>query len=100
MDIVVAARYHGVLISHLLHKPVLAVSYHQKTTDLMARMGQSECTLEIDACTLDALKFRFLFLESQTKVIEAELERRVPLCRTILDAQYDRVFGLLEHTTA
>jgi polysaccharide pyruvyl transferase WcaK-like protein len=100
MDIIVAARYHGVLISHLLHKPVLAVSYHQKTTDLMARMGQSECTIEIDVCTLDAMKDRFLFLESQTKVIEAELERRVPLCRTVLDAQYERVFGLLEHTTA
>jgi polysaccharide pyruvyl transferase WcaK-like protein len=100
MDIIVAARYHGVLISHLLHKPVLAVSYHQKTTDLMARMGQSECTIEIDACTLDALKNRFLFLESQTKIIEAELERRVPLCRTVLEAQYKRVFGLLEHTTA
>lgn len=100
MDIIVAARYHGVLISHLLHKPVLAVSYHQKTTDLMSRMGQSECTLEIDACTLDGLKSRFLFLESQTKIIEAELERRVPLCRTVLDAQYERVFGLLEQTTA
>ncbi len=100
MDIIVAARYHGVLISHLLHKPVLAVSYHQKTTDLMARMGQSQCTLEIDACTLEALKNHFLFLESQTKVIEAELERRVPLCRTVLDAQYERVFGLLEKTTA
>lgn len=100
MDFVVAARYHGVLISHLLHKPVLAVSYHQKTTDLMARVGQSECTLEIDACTLDALKSRFLFLESQSKAIEAELERRVPLYRTILDAQYEKVFGLLEQTTA
>ncbi len=100
MDIIVAARYHGVLISHLLHKPVLAVSYHQKTTDLMARMGQSQCTLEIDDCTLDALKPCFLFLESQTNVIEAELERRVPLCRTVLDAQYERVFGLLEQTTA
>ena len=96
MDIVVAARFHGVLISHLLHKPVLAVSYHAKTADLMAQMGQSQCVLHIDACSLDALTSRFLFLESQSKAIAAELERRVPSCRAALDSQYERVFGLLE----
>ncbi len=99
MDIVVAARFHGVLISHLLHKPVLAVSYHAKTADLMAQMGQSECALHIDACSLDALTNRFLFLESQSKAIAAELERRVPSCRVALDSQYERVFGLLEQGT-
>src|SRR5208282_3704940 len=87
MDIIVAARYHGVLVSHLLHKPVLAVSYHPKTTDLMVRMGQADCTLEIDDCTLDALKSRFTFLESRGDSIQAELQRRVPFCRTALAFQ-------------
>lgn len=100
MDIIVAARFHGVLVSHLLHKPVLAVSYHHKTADLMARMGQAECTLDIDACTLDALISRFTFLESQGNIISAELERRVPPCRAALASQYDQVFGLLEQNTA
>jgi polysaccharide pyruvyl transferase WcaK-like protein len=100
MDVIVAARYHGVLISHLLHKPVLAVSYHQKTTDLMERMGQSACTLDIDECNLEALTERFQFLELQISAIEAELERRVPSCRTVLDSQYERVFGLLEPAAA
>jgi len=99
MDIVVAARYHGVLVSHLLHKPVLAVSYHPKTADLMARMGQAKCTLDIEDCTLDALISRFTFLESQRKTIAAEFELRVPFCRTALASQYDQVFGLLEQTT-
>src|SRR5712692_4031375 len=100
MDFILAARFHGVLISHLLHKPVLAVSYHYKTADLMARMGQSECTVEIEDCTLGALTSRFILLESRSAKIAAELERRVPICRQALDLQYQRIFSLLEQGTA
>jgi len=100
MDFIVAARFHGVLISHLLHKPVLAVSYHHKTADLMARMGQSECTVDIDECTLGTLTNRFILLESRRTTIAAEFERMVPICRKALDSQYDRVFSLLEPGTA
>jgi polysaccharide pyruvyl transferase WcaK-like protein len=97
MDIVVAARYHGVLLSLLLHKPVLAVSYHQKTNDLMARVGQSECTLDLKDCTLEALIEYFRLVESRSKTIETELGSAVPGCRTEVDAQYEKVFSLLEH---
>lgn len=99
-DAVVAARYHGVLVSLLLHKPVLAISYHSKTTDLMAQIGQSERTLDIAACTLDMLKDRFVLLETKRKGIEADLELRVPAFRTALNVQYERVFNLLEQNPA
>lgn len=101
MDIVVAARFHGVLVSHLLLKPVLAVSYHQKTSDLMARMGQQDCTLDIKHCSFQALTARFSFLESHQALIREEFARRVPLCRAALDSQYERLFGLIkQHTSA
>jgi polysaccharide pyruvyl transferase WcaK-like protein len=35
MDLVVAARFHGVIIPCLLGKPVLAMAYHRKTRELM-----------------------------------------------------------------
>jgi len=100
MDFVVAARFHGVLISHLLHKPVLAVSYHAKTADLMAQMGQSQCALDIDACTLQALTDRFLFVESHSQAIAGDLECRVSSRRIALDSQYEQVFGLLQERSA
>ena len=99
MDFVVAARFHGVLISHLLHKPVLAISYHAKTANLSAQMGQPECALDIDACTLDALTNRFLFVESHSKKIAVEMERNVSFRRLALDSQYERVFGLMKRGT-
>ncbi|HTP67887.1 MAG TPA: polysaccharide pyruvyl transferase family protein [Dongiaceae bacterium] len=100
MDFVVAARFHGVLVSHLLGKPVLGVSYHQKTADLMARMGQQDCTLKIEECSSETLKQTFCFIESHQAAIRAEFARRVPECRAALDSQYERVFGLLEPRTA
>jgi polysaccharide pyruvyl transferase WcaK-like protein len=100
MDFVVAARFHGVLVSHLLGKPVLGVSYHQKTADLMARMGQQDCTLKIEDCSLETLTKTFCFLESHQAAIRAEFARRVPECRAALDSQYERVFGLLAPRTA
>ena len=100
MDIVVAARFHGVLVSHLLQKPVLAVSYHQKTADLMARMAQQECTLPIENCSFDSLTATFTLLESHQDSIRAEFARRVPPCRAALDAQYEKVFGLMQRNTS
>lgn len=100
MDFVVAARFHGVLVSHLLGKPVLGVSYHQKTADLMARMGQQDCTLKIEDCSLETLTNTFCFIESHQAAIRAEFARRVPECRAALDSQYERVFGLLVPRTA
>jgi len=99
MDFVVAARFHGVLVSHLLGKPVLGVSYHQKTADLMARMSQQDCTLKIEGATLETLTSTFSFLESHQAAIRAEFARGVPECRTALDAQYERVFGLIAPRT-
>lgn len=96
VDIIVAARFHGVLVSHLLQKPVLAVSYHQKTSDLQARMVQQGCTLDIDDCNLEGLQKCFIFLESHFDSIPHDFEQRVPPCRSALAQQYDRVLALLD----
>jgi polysaccharide pyruvyl transferase WcaK-like protein len=47
LDIVVASRFHAILFSYLLKKPVLGVSYHHKVDDLMTRMGQQQYILDI-----------------------------------------------------
>jgi len=96
-DIVVAARFHGVLISYLLNKPVLGISYHTKTEELMTEMGQAEHVLDISRCDLDSLIRLFTSLESSAADVkqEQEIERRVHEHRLALDDQYGRVLGLL-----
>src|SRR5262249_52391604 len=45
MDLVVATRFHAVIVSHLLNKPVLGIAYHKKVQEVMAGMGVSEYTV-------------------------------------------------------
>ncbi len=96
MDMAVVTRFHAVIFSYLLNKPVLAIAYHEKTGQLMETMGQSEYVLDIDSLELDSLKERFESLESRRNVIEKEIEQRVAACRQALEAQYDQVLRLLE----
>ena len=46
MDYVVTCRFHGVVLAHLLNKPVLAISHHPKVLSLMKDIGFS-MTLEV-----------------------------------------------------
>src|SRR6202040_469856 len=41
-DVVVATRFHNVLLGLMLGKPVLALSYHEKVDSLMEGMGVAE----------------------------------------------------------
>ena len=38
-DVVVATRFHNVLLALLLNKPVIAISFHHKCISLMSQMG-------------------------------------------------------------
>lgn len=51
VDVVVASRLHGVLLSHLADRPVLALSYDRKVTRHMEDMGQGRYCLGIDRFT-------------------------------------------------
>lgn len=95
-DIVVATRFHGIILSHLLKKSVLGIAYHKKSSELMAQMGQSEYVVDINRLDLNVLRERFILLESRGRTAEAEIEQRVSLYRRVLEDQYDRVFRLLE----
>ncbi len=94
-DMVVAARFHGVVIPFVLQKPVLAVAYHQKTFDLMAQMGQHEYVLDIRSCDENQLQERFAMLESRSEAVTIEIEQKTSLFREALDTQYDKLLTLI-----
>jgi len=90
-SIVVATRFHGALLSCLMRKPVLGISYHRKTDDLLTEMGQSEYVVDIVRLSLAALIDRFSSLEAKSGVILDQLPGRVADCRSALGKQYDDV---------
>ena len=92
-DAVVAARFHGVLLAHVVGCPVLAVSHERKVATLMSELGHEAYCAPIDtldpaaaSATLDQLLARRDALAAQIRELAADYRRRV-------DAQYDAVFG-------
>jgi polysaccharide pyruvyl transferase WcaK-like protein len=92
-DIMVASRFHGVVLPILLHRPVLALSYGPKTTALMTDAGLPEFCLPMDAFTPESLKEAFLALEARRAEVGRKLGERAAINRGLLEEQYDRVFG-------
>ncbi len=90
-DVVVASRFHGVLLSQLVGKPVLALSYHPKIDALMADTGEGDYCLQIHDFDLDVLIRRFQDLWANRDAIQARLARRVDTYRAQLDEQYERI---------
>jgi polysaccharide pyruvyl transferase WcaK-like protein len=96
MDMIVATRFHGILLSYLLKKPVLGIAYHKKSEEIMATMGQAEYAIASSDLDVRALKKRFVSLESKCAALKVEIEQKLPPFKQALETQYDRIFELLE----
>jgi len=92
-DLVVASRFHNVLLALMLGKPVLAVSYHEKVDALMAEVGLAEFCQDIESIDLEKMIRQFATLEEHSNYLQQQLQRKAEACRVALDDQYERIFG-------
>lgn len=92
-DIVVATRFHTLLLSLMLEKPVLALSYHQKIASLMDSVGLSRYCSDVDHSDLSRLIEQFTELERNDSRIRSSIAQRTAECRSALEEQYERLFG-------
>lgn len=93
-DLVVASRLHGVILSHLVAVPVLAISYDQKVDVQMAIARQKDYCLDINSLELGSFVNRFEALKAAREREAASLRSDAALFRQQLDSQYDRIFGI------
>lgn len=91
-DFVVASRLHGVILSHVVGTPVIAVSYDPKVERVMRNLGLSDYCLNIDSFTSTSLAERFRTLESNSKAIRKLVAARTAEYRGALARQYDFIF--------
>ena len=92
IDLVVASRFHCVLLSMLMNNPVLALSFNSKIDRLMEDRGQAEYCLQVDKFDLDTLKDRFRALEANRVNIKHQLAKRTQEYKEALNEQYERLF--------
>jgi polysaccharide pyruvyl transferase WcaK-like protein len=88
MTIVVAPRYHNLLLALVSGKPAISLSYHEKNDALLARCGLREFAHNIDE--LDQVKLTTQLTQLRKEIeLRSELVRAgVERCRNELDEQY------------
>lgn len=92
-DMVIASRFHGVLLSLRLHKPVVALSYHKKINELMADTGQADYCLSIADFDVESLKERFKCLEANLSEASSEIAQHISTYQAALAEQYRVIFA-------
>jgi polysaccharide pyruvyl transferase WcaK-like protein len=100
VDLVVASRLHGLLLSFLSGKPALAISYDRKVKSLMDELGQAAYCVEIGSFKSDDLLRLFLTLRTNRDAIVAAV---AGICRKydwVLQQQYREIMQFLAGRSA
>ena len=92
-DIVVATRFHNVLLALLCNKPVISISFHHKCESLMSAMGLSEYCLDINDLKADRLIEKFCDLETNANKMKPLIREKAREFREALDEQYKLIFN-------
>ena len=92
IDVVVATRFHNVLLALLLNRPVIAISFHHKCWSLMRQMKLSEYCHDIHRMDPDRLIRQFEELERNSEAVQHTIARGVEQARTAVNEQYDLLF--------
>jgi polysaccharide pyruvyl transferase WcaK-like protein len=93
-DLVVASRFHGIVLSLLLGRPVLGLSNHHKMAEAMRAMGQEAYVIDASAADAETLFARLRALEAARERIAAELRERNARDRAALETLWDAVAPL------
>jgi polysaccharide pyruvyl transferase WcaK-like protein len=92
-DFVVATRFHSVLMSMLVNKPVIAISFHHKCSALMRQMELSQYCHDISRMDGETLIMQFQDLVAHADEVRELIPRRVEASRRALEEQYELLFG-------
>jgi polysaccharide pyruvyl transferase WcaK-like protein len=91
-DFIITSKFHGVVFSHLLAKPVIALSYHRKIDDLMRTVGHSRYCLNIGSFDEECLKETFLALLEDVQELKSKFRQATASYSGVLKAQFDGLF--------
>ncbi len=95
VDVVVASRYHNVLVALKLGKPTVAVGYAEKSDALMAELGLGEFCQSIRDLDVDRLVKQFTALEERDAELRAVLAERNAEVRARVGRQLAELSALI-----
>jgi len=92
-EMVVATRFHNVLLALRMGIPVVSIAYEGKNDALMKEMGLDAYCQTIDDLDLPRLIQQVERLEAEAPQLAPRIEKQAELFRQQLDAQYARLFA-------
>lgn len=92
VDLVVATRFHNVLLSLVLGKPVLSLSHMDKNDQLMHAMGMSAYCRSLKNIRLEEVVALFQELEKNAEDLRRSIKERGDFFREQLEQQYAALF--------
>src|SRR6202034_1929982 len=92
LDYVVTCRFHGVVLAHLLNKPMLGVAHHPKVSTAMADIGLADYCFDIATFETNQLSDAFASLVSHRDEIKRQMEVSLAAYRAQLTNQFDELF--------
>jgi polysaccharide pyruvyl transferase WcaK-like protein len=93
VDVVVASRFHNVLLALLLGRPVVSLSYNPKNDALMAEVGLGAYASGLDALDVSRVLSELQALEKEASSLLPAVAAKAAEYRMALERQYDAVFG-------
>jgi polysaccharide pyruvyl transferase WcaK-like protein len=91
-DFIVTSKYHGIVFSHALNKPVISLSYHRKMDFAMRALGQDRFCADIERFDVDWLTRAFRSLVDESPSIKSESATAVEAYAAALSQQFDSLF--------
>lgn len=96
MDYIVTCRFHGVLLAHVLNKPVLAIAHHPKITYLMRTLGLGDYCVDIRNFAPQRLTDSFAALVRHNQEIRKQMAVSLAAYKSRVAEQFDLQFPLLD----
>jgi polysaccharide pyruvyl transferase WcaK-like protein len=96
VEIVVTSRLHGALLSFVLRRPVLAISYDRKVATLMEQLEQSSSCVDIESVDSAVLAQKFASLETTQEQVKSTIDERCNQYADLLQHQYKEISTMLE----
>lgn len=91
-DMIVASRLHGVILSHVIGTPVIALSYDRKVRVAMQETAQEEECLDIDGFSVTEAYRAIRAMLVRHEEHRATVESHVRAFQVRLAQQYDEIF--------
>lgn len=93
-DLIVATRFHNLVLATMLNKPTISISYNAKSDSVLEYFGLEKYRQSVDELDVDRLIDQLRDLEENREFIKSQIRSKIGKCRELLDDQYAHIFGI------